>query len=171
MTAVHKKENADKLSDSEKKIIKEPSRKYLWKRKPFMFLVWGTLIFVVFLSYPFFKNRRANPEMPSVKWFSVRNDRSIRFESFIIPFKEHGKFTYISLSISFELPNKELMDEMIEKNNRIRGIIYSILSKDINILENVSSLKKLKAFIIDSVNGVLTAGKVNEAIITDFSTV
>jgi flagellar basal body-associated protein FliL len=60
---------------------------------------------------------------------------------------------------------------MIEKNNWIRGIIYNILSNNIYVLENVSSLTKLKKFIINSVNQVLTAGKVNKAIITDFSTV
>ena len=90
---------------------------------------------------------------------------------FIIPFGGHGKFTYISLSISFELPNKELRDEMIQKNNLLRGVIYNILRQHIDILENISSLTKLKGFIINGVNGVLTAGKVNEAFITDFSTV
>ena len=63
------------------------------------------------------------------------------------------------------------MDEMTEKNNWIRGIIYNILSENIYVLENVSSLMKLKKFIINGVNNVLTAGKVNKAIITDFSTV
>ena len=63
------------------------------------------------------------------------------------------------------------MDEMIEKNHWIRGIIYNILSNNIYVLENVSSLTKLKKFIINGVNQVLTAGKVNKAIITDFSTV
>ena len=57
--------------------------------------------------------------IPQLKWFPIENSKSIKFESFIIPFREHGKFTYISLSISFELPNKELMDEMLEKNNWI----------------------------------------------------
>ena len=184
MTTVHKEENNEQLADnlnepkkfeknalSEKINSKKMSRKYPWKRKLFLFIVWGTFVFVVFLSYPFLRSQRVSPVMTSIKWFPVQNDRSIRFKPFIIPFEEQGKITYISLSISFELPNKELMDEMINKNTRIRGIIYSILSKDINILKNVSSLDKLKELITHAVNGVLTAGKVNEPIITDFSTV
>ena len=60
---------------------------------------------------------------------------------------------------------------MIDKNNWIRGVIYNILSDNIYALENVSSLMKLKQFIINGVNNVLTAGKVDNAIITEFSTV
>jgi flagellar basal body-associated protein FliL len=184
MTTVHKEENTDQLTDncnepediekktfSEKKISNKMSRKYPWKRKLFLLFVWGTFISVAFLLYPFLRSQPVSPVLTSVKWFPVQNDRSIRFKPFIIPFEEHGKSTYISLSISFELPNKELMNEMIKKNTRIRGIIYSILSENINILKNVSSLEKLKELITHGVNGVLTAGKVNEPIITDFSTV
>jgi len=121
--------------------------------------------------YPFLKPGQENIWIPQLKWFPIQNSTSIKFEPFIIPFREHGKFTYISLSISFELPNKELMGEMIEKNNWIRGIIYNILSDNIYVLENVSSLMKLKKIIINNVNDVLRSGRVNKAIITDFSTV
>ena len=166
----------------EKLKIRQSFEKYLRKRKGLLLFVSGTVIFVALLSYPFFGNRGINPltsstalqlsqVMPHAKWFSVQNDPSIRLTSFIIPFEEHGKYTYISLSISFELPNKVLMDEMIKKNTQIRGIIYGILSKNINILNNISSLEKIKALIKHRVNGVLAAGKVNEPIITDFSTV
>jgi flagellar basal body-associated protein FliL len=165
-----------------KENVKQNAEKYPWKRKGFLLFVWVTVVFVALLSYPFLRSRRISPLIPSsnlrisqvspnVKRFRVQNDRSVRFTSFIIPFEEHGKFTYISLSISFELPNKELMDEMIKKNTQIRGIIYSILSKNINILKNISSLEQLKALITHRVNNVLDAGKVNEPIITDFSTV
>ena len=171
-----------KKSNFGKENIKQNGEKYPWKRKGFLLFVWGTVVFVALLSYPFLRSTRTGPLIPStslrlsqvspnVKWFRVKNDQSVRFKSFIIPFEEHGKFTYISLSISFELPNKELMDEMIKKNTQIRGIIYSILSKNINILKNISSLEQLKALITNRVNSVLAAGKVNEPIITDFSTV
>jgi flagellar basal body-associated protein FliL len=206
MTATHKEENTDQLSDdvnepedsakkvfSEKKVPSKMPGKFRCKRKLFLIFIWGALVSVALLSYPFLKNLQVSPVMPSLtrrassvmpsstrrvgpaipqeKRFPVENDRSIKFDSFIIPFEEHGRFTYISLSISFELPNKELMKEMVEKNTLIRGIIYGLLSKNIKILTNVSSLEKLKELITHSVNDVLTAGKVNEPIITDFSAV
>jgi flagellar basal body-associated protein FliL len=188
-------ENTDQLTnefnepaDFDKKVLPEKEvsiklpGKHRWRRKLLLIFMWGTFIFGALLSYPFLKNHQVSPVIPSVsgqvspvipivKRFPVQNDRSIKLDSFIIPFEEHGKFTYISLSISFELPNKELMDEMTKKNALIRGIIYSILSKNIKLLTSVSSLEKLKELITHSVNGVLTAGKVREPIIADFSTV
>ncbi len=184
MSSVKNEENKIKSSDNldeqeagEPKVFSKNKRTKgnpnykIWKRRTFLFCAMGTFFVIGLSSYLFLKTRQEYIGTPIVKWFPVRDSQSIKFEPFIIPFSEHGKFTYISLSISFELPNKELMDEMIEKNNRLRGIIYNILSQNISILENVSSLMKLKKYIINGVNGVLTTGKVNEAIITDFSTV
>ena len=184
MTSQKEKENAvqslnnlDESEDKEKKAFfqkknnKDKPKKHVWKKKVFICFMTGTLVLAGLSLYLLLKNRQANVWIPQLKWFSIQNIKSIKFEPFIIPFREHGKFTYISLSISFELPNKELMDEMIEKNNWIRGVIYNILSENIYVLENVSSLMKLKKFIINGVNNVLTAGKVENAIITDFSTV
>jgi flagellar basal body-associated protein FliL len=164
-------EDKDKKAFFQKKNTKNKPKKHAWKKKGFIYFVTGALIFAGFSLYPFFKKRQGIVWIPKLKWFPIQNCKSIKFEPFIIPFREKGKFTYISLRISFELPNKELMDEMIDKNNWIRGIIYKILSDNIYALENVSSLMKLKQFIINGVNNVLTAGKIDNAIITDFSTV
>ena len=184
MTSLEKEENAvqsvDNLDESkdkkkkaffQKKNTKDKPKKHVWKKKAFFCFVTGTLLLAGLSLYPLLKNRSGHVWIPQLKWFPIQNFKSIKFEPFIIPFREHGKFTYISLSISFELPNKELMGEMIEKNNWIRGIIYNVLSENIYVLENVSSLMKLKKFIVNNVNDVLTSGKVDKAIITDFSTV
>jgi flagellar basal body-associated protein FliL len=164
-------EDKEKKAFSQKKNIRNKPKKHVWKKKGFFFFVTGTLLLAGLSLYPILKNRSDHAWIPQLKWFSIQNSKSIKFEPFIIPFREHGKFTYISLSISFELPNKELMDEMIEKNNWIRGIIYNSLCENIYVLENVASLMKLKKFIVNNVNNILTAGKVDNAIITDFSTV
>jgi len=184
MTSLKKEENAaqsfdnsNETKDKEKKAFfqkkhtKDKSKKYAWKKKIFIYFVTGTLVCAGLSLYPFLKNRQKIMWIPKLKWFPIQNYKSIKLKPFIVPLKEKGKFTYISISISFELPNKELMDEMIDKNNWIRGIIYNILSDNIYTLENVLSLIKLKQFIINGVNSVLTAGKVDNAIITDFSTI
>ena len=184
MTSLKNEENAVQSFDTsneskgkekkaifQKKNTKNKPKKHAWKKKVFIYFVTGTLILAGFSLYPFLKNRQKIMWIPKLKWFPIQNCESIKLKPFIIPFREKGKFTYISLSISFELPNKELMDEMIDKNNWIRGVIYNILSDNIYTLENVSSLMKLKQFIINGVNNVLTAGKVDNAIITEFSTV
>jgi flagellar basal body-associated protein FliL len=183
MTSLKKEENTSQSFDNsnesedkekaffQKKNTKNKPNKHAWGKKVFIYFVTGTLILAGLSLYPFIRNSQKLVWIPKLKWFPIQNCKSIKLEPFIIPFREKGKFTYISLSISFELPNKELMDEMIDKNNWIRGIIYNILSDNIYALENVSSLMKLKQFIIKGVNNVLTAGKVDNAIITDFSTV
>ncbi|MGD8982245.1 MAG: flagellar basal body-associated FliL family protein [Desulfobacterales bacterium] len=164
-------EDKEKKAFFQKKNIKNKPKKHVGKKKVFFYFVTGTLLLAGLLLYLLLNSRPDHVWISQLKWFPIQNSKSIKFEPFIIPFREHGKFTYISLSISFELPNKELKDEMIEKNNWIRGIIYNILSENIYVLENVSSLMKLKKFIVNNVNNVLTAGKVDNAIITDFSTV
>lgn len=175
--AVQSVDNLDESEDKEKKAFfqkkntQDKPKKHVSKKKALFYFVAGSLVLAGLSLYPLLKNRQENVWTPQLKWFSIQNSKSIKFEPFIIPFREHGKFTYISLSISFELPNKEIMDEMIAKNNWIRGIIYNILSENIYVLENVSSLMRLKKLIINNVNNVITAGKVDNAIITDFSTV
>jgi flagellar basal body-associated protein FliL len=190
---INEPENSESKIFPEKKILSKMPWQQRWNRKFILFFIWGTFIFFGLILYPFLKDlvlssenpqksRPASQMMPSklrqvnlvktqVKRFPVQSDQSVKFDSFIIPFEEQGKFTYISLSISFELPNKELVDEMNKKNTLIRGIIYSLLNENIKILTTVSSLEELKALITHNVNGVLTAGKVNEPTITDFSTV
>ena len=174
--AVQSYDNMDKSEEKEKafyrkKKTKNNPKKHVWKKKAFFYLVMGALVITGLSLFPLLENRQKNVWIQQLKWFRIQNYKSIKLEPFIVPFREHGKFTYISLSISFELPNKELMDEMIEKNNWIRGIVYNILADNIYVLENVSSLMKLKQLIINGVNHVLKSGMVDNALITDFSTV
>ena len=98
----------------------------------------------------------------------IPKDQLLIFPSFVIPLKENKKFTYISLSIYFNLPNKEIMGEMIEKKGELRGIIYDILREEINKTEEVPSMPELKGFIVRGVNAALSAGKVNEIYITKY---
>ena len=108
-------------------------------------------------------NQKEGPER-----FAIPKDQLLVFHSFVIPFKQSKKFTYISLTIAFKLPDKELREQMIQEKNRLRGIIYDMLTEEINGLKDVPSLEKLKKCIIRAVNGALSMGRINEAYITDF---
>jgi hypothetical protein len=59
------------------------------------------------------------------------------------------------------------MGEMIQEKNRLRGIIYDMLTEEINGIKDVPSLEKLKKCIIRAVNGALSMGRIKEAYITD----
>jgi len=99
--------------------------------------------------------------------FAIPTDQLLVFDSFVIPFKQRTKFSYISLTIAFKSQDREIIGEMIEHKWRLRGIIYEMLSKEINGLNDVPSLEKLKDCIIRAVNGSLSMGKINDVYITD----
>ncbi len=103
-----------------------------------------------------------------INQLAIPKDQLLVFHSFVVPVKENKRFTYISLSISFNLPNKELRREMIEKKHQLRGIIYDILSAEIKKINEVPSFEKIKEVIIRGVNIALSAGRVNELYITEF---
>jgi flagellar basal body-associated protein FliL len=140
------------------------------KKKVFLFLIVG-LFFVAGISSIYLQKKNNNEEITTVSNFSVRNDQPLIFDSFIIPFMEPDRFTYVSLSISFNVPNTEIKSEMIEKKHRIRGIIYDALRKEVNKTTEVPSLSKLKECILRVINKALPAGELNEVYLINFLTV
>ena len=105
---------------------------------------------------------------PLIKRGSIPAERSLVFDSFVIPYKEDHRFTYVSLSVSFKSRNPELIKEMTEKKNHLRGIIYDVLDEEINRIKELPSLEQLKPFIIMAVNRVLFKGKVDDAYIMNY---
>jgi len=132
------------------------------------------LCLLIGIGYLYLRWKKSNmpfnlkEETPQSNRLAIPEDQLLIFPSFVIPFKENKRFTYISLSISFNVPNKELKREMIEKKNQLRGIIYDILREEIHKAEEIPSLEKLKKFIIRGLNMTLSAGNVNEVYITKF---
>jgi flagellar basal body-associated protein FliL len=103
--------------------------------------------------------------------FTAPKNYSIDFKSFIIPYSQNSKYTYIALSISFALPNKELKQEMVRSKDQLRGIIYDIVKSKVNESKEVPSLRILKEFITIGVNQRLLNGQINDIYITDFLSV
>ena len=147
--------------------------RYRGKTRLSLFIAIG-LCLLTGIGYLYLKGRvsdiRVDKEekIPQFDRSGIPKDQLLIFPSFVIPLKENKKFTYISLSIYFNLPNKEVMGEMIEKKGELRGIIYDILREEINKTEEVPSMPELKGFIVRGVNDALSAGKVNEIYITKY---
>jgi flagellar basal body-associated protein FliL len=163
-----KKEN--KSYTEEKNKSKGVRKKFKWKRTPSLVFAIGMCLLAMG-SYYFSQNKNGKETISRVTIFPVPHDQSFLFESFIIPFQEKQGYTYISLTLSFELSNMELKKEIIEKKDQIRGVIYELLGQGIHKVEDVRSLEKVKALILKRANTVLTSGEVRDAIITDFSLV
>ena len=98
----------------------------------------------------------------------VMDGRSLVFDSFVIPFRDHDKFAYLSLDISFRLMDRELAEEMTAKRDLLRGIIYDLLQEKVNKTGKLPPLDKLKKYIVEGVNNALSTGKVKEAYVVDF---
>ncbi len=148
--------------------------RYRGKTRLSLFIAIG-LCLLTGIGYLYLKGRVSNitvdkgGKIPQFDRLAIPKDQLLIFPSFVIPLiKENRKFTYISLSIYFNLPNKEIMGEMIEKKGELRGIIYDILREKINKTEKVPSMPELKGFIVRGVNAALSAGKVNEIYITKY---
>ena len=161
------KDKESKTYTEEKNKSKGAKKKYRGKRTWFLFFVTGICL-LAGGSYYFFQNKNEKEIISRVNIFPIPYDQSFIFESFIIPFQVNKGHTYISLNLSFELSNVELKEEIIEKKDQLRGIIYDLLRQGIHTVEDVHSLEKLKALIIKRANTVLTSGKVREAIIINF---
>jgi flagellar basal body-associated protein FliL len=169
----------DEPGDEERELIPEEEKskgiwgKYREKPRSSLFIAIG-LCLLMGIGYLYLKGKIFNiivdqkGKIPELDRLAIPKDQLLIFPSFVIPFRENKRFSYISLSIYFNLPNKELMREMIEKKGELRGIIYDILRQEINKLKEVPSLEELKGFIIRGVNTALSAGKVNEVYITKF---
>lgn len=143
------------------------------KQRLLLCIAIGLCLFIG-IGYLYLKWKKSNipfnqkEETPQFNKLTIPKDHLLIFSSFIIPFKENKQFTYISLSVSFYLPNKELRREMIEKKGQLRGIIYDILREEINKAKEIPPLKELKKFVIRGLNTALSTGKVSEVYITKF---
>jgi len=166
------KESKDKESKSykEKNKFKGWTKKFRGKRRLSLIFVTGMCLLAMG-SYYFSQNENEKEMISRINIFPVPHDQSFIFESFIIPFQKKQRYTYISLTLSFELSDMELKKEIIEKKDQLRGIIYELLGQGIHTAEDARSLEKVKALILRRVNKILTSGEVSEAIITDFSLV
>lgn len=111
---------------------------------------------------------KQNSEPVPLARISGPEERVLLFDSFIIPIPENREFTYISLSISFKLPNKEIKRQMTDKKKEFRGIIYDILTEEISKRKEVPPLESLKKLIIGGVNSALSTGEVHKVYVTKF---
>ncbi len=152
--------------------IKKAAKRFKGKSRLSLFIAVG-LVFLSWIAYLFIKGdvfpvtSSHREESKQVSKFAIPKDHVLVFDSFVIPFEQGTKFSYISLTVVFKSKNKELRAEMAQEKCRLRGIIYDMLSKEINGLNDVPSLERLKNCIIKSINGALSMGKINNAYITD----
>lgn len=161
---------------------KRKGKKYLW-----LLIVTGLLFLSTAGGYflgngkIFFSNSNENikqslsaanyPQQQKSSQDVIKKEETLEFKSFVIPFKQSGKFAYVSLSIIFKLPDKKAKRKMILEKNWMRAMIYDTVKKKINISEETSSSQLLKTIIIRAVHDTLSAAGINDFEIKDFQAV
>jgi flagellar basal body-associated protein FliL len=155
--------------------LKSPVRKKNAGRRIglFILILTGISLLLVFgyfhLKYDLLGlNNKKIEALPEKRHFPIFKEETITFDSFIVPFRENKKFTYISLSIVFRLPNKEIRREISRKREYLRGILYDMFTEEINRVNNIPPIDHLKESIIRTVNRALSTGAVKEVFITQF---
>jgi flagellar basal body-associated protein FliL len=98
----------------------------------------------------------------------VVEERTLAFEPFTVPLENTKDHTYIIVEISFDVPDKKLHSELIEKRNRLRAIIYDIIVNEVRRTEMIPSIEDLKQHINREINQVLESGKINSVYVTNF---
>ena len=162
-----------------KKNAKDPKKKYKGKNKLIIFvaekykrkrklLIAAAIGLCLLTGAGYLSLQNEKEKVPEAIKLPVMAGRSLAFDSFVIPFREHDKFAYLSLDISFRLMDRELAEEMTAKRGLLRGIIYDLLQEEVNKAGKLPPLDKLKKYIVEGVNKALSSGKVKEAYIVDF---
>jgi len=163
------------VDEGTESILEEGNSKGIWakhrgKKGVSLFIALG-LCLLIGIGYFYLKEKaydiQQEEETTQLHRLKIPEDQLLLFHSFVIPLKKKG-FTYIYLSISFNVPNKELREEIIAKKEQLRGVIYDILREEINKTEEMPPLEKIKSFLTRRVNMALSVGKVNEIYITKF---
>jgi len=114
------------------------------------------------------RNISNNGEVREVYRFPVLKEQLLMFKSFVIPLKQNMKFTYMSMSISVNVLDKNVKKEVEEKEDQLRGIIYDSLKEEIDRSNEAPSLDRLKHVIETVTNKALSSEKVRGVFITEF---
>ncbi len=147
------------------KDVKDREKKYKGKNKLF---IAAALMLCLLTGAGYFSLQNKKEKAPEAIKLPVMAGHALVFDSFVIPFRDHDKFTYLSLDISFRLMDEELAEEMTAKKELFRGIIYDLLREEVNKTSKLPPLDKLKKYIVEGVNNALSTGKVKEIYIIDF---
>jgi len=96
---------------------------------------------------------------------------SLKFGTFLIPVQKKNGFAYITFSVSFYLPSRELKKEMIENKIRLRAVIYDAIREEVNKTKAVPPSDEVRSIIIAGINKVLSTGEVQSVDIPVFRTI
>lgn len=97
-----------------------------------------------------------------------RGNPVVAFDPFLIPLGEKGRYTFISLSFSLELPSGQSGKEMKERMSELRRFIYDTLKEDFQRTEGIPLVQTVKDGINRALRLTLPGQQVTEIYISQF---
>jgi flagellar basal body-associated protein FliL len=164
-------DTAHTSGEEQKKGKKKRGKKLFLDKKVFL-LAGITLLFScvgAYLLTAWFKTEEIKES--EVERFAIIQNPPLAFSPFIIPYPPGRDFTYASLSLSFMVSERRLRNELIERMEELRGIIYESLWERFQQGGEAQTPENLKSLILEEVNRALFSGKVTEVYIDHFISV
>ena len=96
-----------------------------------------------------------------------RSDLS-SMEGFLIPFREKGKYTCLTLNLSLEWSDKNAEKELGPRVEEIRAIIYEALSNRLKETDEVPSAESIKEAVLSAITKVIQRSRIRDVYITRF---
>ena len=89
-------------------------------------------------------------------------------EAFLIPFRENGKYTCLTLNLSFEWSDKNVEKELGPRIGEIRALIYEALRNKLEETDEVPAAESVKESVLSAISKVTQLSRIRDVYITRF---
>jgi len=89
-------------------------------------------------------------------------------EAFLIPFREKGKYTCLTLNLSFEWSDKNVEKELGPRIGEIRALIYEALRNKLEETDEVPAAESVKESVLSAISKVTQLSRIRDVYITRF---
>ena len=89
-------------------------------------------------------------------------------EAFLIPFREKGKYTCLTLNLSFEWSDQNVEKELGPRIGEIRALIYEALMNKLKETDEIPAAESVKESVLSAISKVTQLSRIRDVYITRF---
>jgi flagellar basal body-associated protein FliL len=89
-------------------------------------------------------------------------------EAFLIPFREKGNYTCLTLNLSFEWSDKNVEKELGPRIGEIRALIYEALMNKLKETDEIPAAESVKESVLSAISKVTQLSRIRDVYITRF---
>lgn len=106
------------------------------------------------------------PQKMKISGPLTRKSNLSTMEGFVVPFREKGKYTCLTLDLVFEWSDKNAEKELRPRAAEIRGLIYEGLRQKLQETDDVPEAESLKKAALSAIGKVTQISRVRDVYIT-----